>query len=154
MGGSGAELPHARLRAASAREKLEILRKLRMTGFLRCAAVAATLNFLMRLPWVAGYSQFSVVARESVIKIDGDLPMETPVLFSCAVTTGVGTVVNTARVAAGTSVAVFGAGGVGPSAIMGAKAVGASPIIAIDRVISKLELATRCGATRGRGAHH
>jgi alcohol dehydrogenase len=96
---------------------------------------------------VAGYSQFSVVARESVVKIEPDLPMETAVLFGCAVMTGVGAVVNTARVAAGTSVAVFGAGGVGLSAIMGAKAVGAWPIIAIDRVASKLELATRCGAT-------
>jgi alcohol dehydrogenase len=96
---------------------------------------------------VAGYSQFSVVARESVVKIDADLPMETAVLFGCAVMTGVGTVVNTARVAAGTSVVVFGAGGVGLAAIMGAKAVGASPIVAVDRVASKLDLATRCGAT-------
>jgi len=96
---------------------------------------------------VAGYSQFSVVARESVVKIDGDIPMETAVLFGCAVMTGVGAVVNTARVAAGTSVAVFGAGGVGLAAIMGAKAVGAHPIIAVDRVASKLDLAKRCGAT-------
>ena len=96
---------------------------------------------------VAGYSQFSVVARESVVKIDGDIPMETAVLFGCAVMTGVGAVVNTARVAAGTSVAVFGAGGVGLSTIMGAKAVGAFPIIAVDRLESKLALAKQCGAT-------
>jgi alcohol dehydrogenase len=96
---------------------------------------------------VAGYSQYSVVARESVVKIDSDLPMETAVLFGCAVMTGVGAVVNTARVAAGTSVAVFGAGGVGLAAIMGAKAIGAGPIIAVDRIASKLELAQRCGAT-------
>jgi alcohol dehydrogenase len=98
---------------------------------------------------VAGYSQFSVVARESVVKIDADLPMETAVLFGCAVMTGVGAVVNTARVAAGTSVAVFGCGGVGLAAIMGAKAVGAFPIVAVDRVASKLELAKQCGATHG-----
>lgn len=96
---------------------------------------------------VAGYSQFSVIARESVVKIDADIPMETAVLFGCAIMTGVGAVVNTARVAAGTSVAVFGAGGVGLSAIMGAKAVGAFPIIAVDRIASKLDLAKRCGAT-------
>lgn len=96
---------------------------------------------------VAGYSQFSVVARESVVKIDADIPMETAVLFGCAVMTGVGAVVNTARVPAGTSVAVFGAGGVGLSAIMGAKAVGAYPIVAVDRLASKLELARQCGAT-------
>jgi alcohol dehydrogenase len=96
---------------------------------------------------VAGYSQFSVVARESVVRIEKDIPPETAVLFGCAVMTGVGAVVNTARVRAGTSVAVFGAGGVGLSAIMGAKSAGAFPIIAVDRLASKLELARRCGAT-------
>jgi alcohol dehydrogenase len=101
---------------------------------------------------VAGYSQFSVVARESVVKIDADIPMETAVLFGCAIMTGVGAVVNTARVAAGTSVAVFGCGGVGLAAIMGAKAVGAHPIIAVDRVASKLDLAKQCGATHAVNA--
>lgn len=96
---------------------------------------------------VAGYSQFTVVARESVVKIDPEVPMETAVLFGCAVMTGVGAVVNTARVAPGTSVAVFGAGGVGLSTIMGAKAVGACPIVAVDRLASKLDLAKQCGAT-------
>lgn len=96
---------------------------------------------------VAGFSQFSVVARESVVKIEPDLPMETAVLFGCAVMTGVGAVVNTARVTAGTSVAVFGLGGVGLSAIMGARAIGAHPIIGVDRLNSKLELAKKCGAT-------
>ena len=96
---------------------------------------------------VAGYSQFSVVARESVVKIEPDIPMETAVLFGCAVMTGVGAVVNTAKVAAGTSVAVFGMGGVGLATIMGAKAVGAFPIVAVDRLASKLDLAVECGAT-------
>ena len=96
---------------------------------------------------VAGYSQFTVVARESVVKIAPDIPMETAVLFGCAVVTGVGAVVNTAKVAAGTSVVVFGMGGVGLSAIMGAKAAGADPIIGVDRIASKLDLALKCGAT-------
>ena len=96
---------------------------------------------------VAGYSQFSVVARESIVKIEPDLPMETAVLFGCAIMTGVGAVVNTAKVAAGTSVAVFGMGGVGLSTVMGAKAVGAWPIIAVDRLASKESLAKQCGAT-------
>lgn len=96
---------------------------------------------------VAGYSQFTVVARESVVKIEPDIPMETAVLFGCAVMTGVGAVVNTAKVAAGTSVAVFGLGGVGLSAIMGAKAIGAWPVIGVDRLTSKLDLAKQCGAT-------
>jgi alcohol dehydrogenase len=96
---------------------------------------------------VAGFSEFSVVARESVVKIEPDIPMETAVLFGCAVMTGVGAVVNTARVVAGTSVAVFGLGGVGLSVIMGARTAGADPIIAIDRIATKLGLAKQCGAT-------
>ena len=96
---------------------------------------------------VAGYSQFSVIARESIVKIEPDVPMETAVLFGCAIMTGVGAVVNTAKVAAGTSVAVFGMGAVGLSTVMGAKAVGAGPIIAVDRLASKEALALQCGAT-------
>jgi alcohol dehydrogenase len=96
---------------------------------------------------VAGYSQFTVAARESMVKIDPDIPMETAVLFGCAVMTGVGAVVNTAKVAPGTPVAVFGLGGVGLSAVMGAKAAGADPVIGIDTLTSKLELAKKCGAT-------
>jgi len=96
---------------------------------------------------VAGYSQFSVIARESIVKIEPDVPMETAVLFGCAIMTGVGAVVNTAKVAAGTSVAVFGMGGVGLSTVMGAKAVGAEPIIAVDCLAAKESLAKQCGAT-------
>ncbi|MGI8604769.1 MAG: zinc-dependent alcohol dehydrogenase family protein [Verrucomicrobiales bacterium] len=101
---------------------------------------------------VAGYSQFTVVARESAVKIEPDIPMETAVLFGCAIMTGVGAVVNTAQVAPGTSVAVFGLGGVGLSAIMGARAVAAHPIIAVDRLDSKLDLARQCGATHSINA--
>src|SRR5439155_7677986 len=96
---------------------------------------------------VAGYSQFSVVARESIVKIEPDVPMETAVLFGCAIMTGVGAVVNTAKIAAGTSVAVFGMGGVGLSVVMGAKAAGAHPIIAVDKLAAKEGLARQCGAT-------
>jgi alcohol dehydrogenase len=96
---------------------------------------------------VAGYSQFSVVARESIVKLDPAVPMETAVLFGCAVMTGVGAVVNTAKVVPGTSVAVFGMGGVGLSVVMGAKAAGAHPVIAVDRLAAKEPLARQCGAT-------
>ena len=75
------------------------------------------------------------------------MPLEIAVLFGCAVMTGVGAVVNTAKVLPGTSVAVFGLGGVGLSAVLGARVAGASPIVAIDRVASKLALARQCGAT-------
>ena len=96
---------------------------------------------------VSGFSQFTVAARESLVKIDSNVPLEIAVLFGCAVMTGVGAVVNTAKVAPGTSIAVFGLGGVGLSAILGARVAGAWPIIAVDRLAAKLDLARQCGAT-------
>ena len=96
---------------------------------------------------VSGFSHFTVAAQESLVKIDASLPLATAALFGCAVMTGVGAIVNTARVMAGTSVAVFGMGGVGLSAIMGARAAGAYPIIAVDKLADKLNLASEVGAT-------
>lgn len=96
---------------------------------------------------VSAFSQFTVAAQESLVKIDPGLPLEIAALFGCAVMTGVGAVVNTARVEPGTSVAVFGLGGVGLSAILGARASGAYPIVAVDLLDSKLELARKLGAT-------
>jgi alcohol dehydrogenase len=103
---------------------------------------------------VSGFSQFTVAARESLVKIENDVPLEIAVLFGCAVMTGVGAVVNTAKVSAGTSVAVFGLGGVGLSAILGARVAGAWPIIAVDRLAPKLGLARQCGATHIVDASH
>lgn len=96
---------------------------------------------------VSAFSQFTVTAQESLVKIDPTVPLEKAALFGCAVMTGVGAVVNTANVEAGTSTAVFGMGGIGLSSIMGARAVGSYPIIAVDVLDSKLELARTVGAT-------
>jgi alcohol dehydrogenase len=96
---------------------------------------------------VSAFSQYTVVAQESVVRIDFELPLETAALFGCAVMTGVGAVFNTARVEPGSSVAIFGLGGVGLSALLGARAAGAHPIIAVDSLASKLELARTLGAT-------
>ncbi len=96
---------------------------------------------------VSAFSQFTVAAQESLVKIDLSLPLEIAALFGCAVITGVGAVVNTARVEPGTSVAVFGLGGVGLSAVLGARAAGAHPIVAVDLLEAKLELARKLGAT-------
>ena len=68
-------------------------------------------------------------------------------MFGCAVLTGVGAVVNTARVAAGESVAIFGLGGVGLATLLGAVAAGAHPIVAIDPIAAKRDLARELGAT-------
>ena len=95
---------------------------------------------------VSAFSSFTVAAQESLIVIDRSLPLEKAALFGCALVTGIGAVMNTARVMPGEPVAIFGLGGVGLSTIMGAKLVGASPIIAIDMLPTKFELATRLGA--------
>lgn len=96
---------------------------------------------------VSAFSQYTVAAQESLIKIDPAMPLEKAALFGCAVMTGVGAVVNTVQVEPGASVAVFGLGGVGLSAVMGARAAGAHPVIAVDLLASKLKLARRVGAT-------
>jgi alcohol dehydrogenase len=96
---------------------------------------------------VSAFSQFTVAAQESLVKIDASLPLAMAALFGCAVMTGVGAVINTADVRPGTSAAVYGMGGVGLSAVMGARAVGAYPIIAVDRIEEKLGLAREVGAS-------
>jgi alcohol dehydrogenase len=96
---------------------------------------------------VSGFSQFTVAAQESLVKIDPGLPLEVAALFGCAIMTGVGAVLNTAKVPSGASVAIFGLGGVGLSVVMGARAAGAYPIIAIDPVAEKFPLARELGAT-------
>ncbi|HMQ33805.1 MAG TPA: zinc-binding dehydrogenase [Chloroflexaceae bacterium] len=96
---------------------------------------------------VSAFSQYTVAAQESLVKIDPGIPLSVAALFGCAVMTGVGAVLNTARVEAGAGVAVFGVGGVGLSVVMGARAAGAHPIVAVAASERKLELARRAGAT-------
>jgi alcohol dehydrogenase len=95
---------------------------------------------------VSGFSRYTVAAQESLVRIDAAVPLEKAALFGCAILTGVGAITNTAKVTPGQSVAVFGLGGVGLSAVMGAKLAGASVIIAVDPLPSKLELARKLGA--------
>jgi alcohol dehydrogenase len=97
---------------------------------------------------VSAFAEYAVVARESCVKIDPDLPPELAALFGCAVLTGVGAVVNTAKVEPGQSVAVVGLGGVGLSVVLGARLAGARQIIAVDLSDEKLAFATKLGATQ------
>lgn len=103
---------------------------------------------------VSGFAEYSVVSARSAVRIDADLAPEIAALFGCAVLTGVGAVINTARVQPGESVAVFGLGGVGLSAVLGARAVSAFPLIAIDVVEEKLALARELGASHCIDARH
>jgi alcohol dehydrogenase len=96
---------------------------------------------------VSGFADFAVTSAHSAVRVPSDLAPEIAALFGCAVLTGVGAVVNTARVAPGESVALFGLGGVGLAALLGAVASGADPIVAVDPVASKRELARSLGAT-------
>jgi alcohol dehydrogenase len=96
---------------------------------------------------VSAFADHAVVARESCVRIDPDLPFELAALFGCAVLTGVGAVVNTAGVEPGATVAVVGLGGVGLSAILGAKLAGARQIVAVDLSDEKLAFARALGAT-------
>ncbi len=89
----------------------------------------------------------AVVAEQSCIVIPPDTDLEVAALVGCGVMTGIGAVIHRAKVAPGSSVAVFGAGGVGLSAIMGAALAGAGTIIAVEPVESKRSLALSLGAT-------
>jgi alcohol dehydrogenase len=96
---------------------------------------------------VSAFADYAVTSRRSLVKIDSGLPFAEAALFGCAVLTGVGAVVNTARVPAGSAVAVVGLGGVGLNSLLGAGLVGARQIIAVDVHDEKLDLARRLGAT-------
>jgi S-(hydroxymethyl)glutathione dehydrogenase / alcohol dehydrogenase len=96
---------------------------------------------------LAAFAEKMLVHERAVIKIADDIPLDRAALLGCAVTTGVGAALNTAQVTPGSSVAVFGTGGVGTSIIQGARIAGARQIIAVDLLDSKLETARRFGAT-------
>lgn len=95
---------------------------------------------------VSAFAEYVVASARSAVKIDRDLPSEIAALFGCAVLTGVGAVVNTAKVTPGESVAIFGLGGVGLSALLGARCSGAYPLVAVDVNPERLEVALTLGA--------
>ena len=96
---------------------------------------------------LSSFAEYMLVHEHAIAKIREDMPLDRAALIGCAVTTGVGAVIHTAKVEPGSTVAVIGCGGVGLSAINGADIAGAARIIAIDTVDSKLELARKFGAT-------
>jgi alcohol dehydrogenase len=96
---------------------------------------------------VSAFADHAVVSRRSLVKIDPALAFEEAALFGCAVLTGVGAVVNTAKVPPGATAAVVGLGGVGMNAILGAVLSGARAVVAVDLFDDKLALARELGAT-------
>jgi S-(hydroxymethyl)glutathione dehydrogenase / alcohol dehydrogenase len=96
---------------------------------------------------ISSYCEKMLLHENAVVKIREDFPLDRAALIGCGVTTGVGAVLNTAKIEPGSTVAVFGAGGVGLAAIQGARIAGARKIIAVDMFEGKLAMAKRLGAT-------
>jgi alcohol dehydrogenase len=95
---------------------------------------------------VSAFASHAVVDRRSAVRIDRDIPPEIAALFGCAVLTGVGAVMNSAKLLPGESAIVYGLGGVGLAALLGAFASGAVPVVAIDPVAEKRAIAQSLGA--------
>jgi S-(hydroxymethyl)glutathione dehydrogenase/alcohol dehydrogenase len=96
---------------------------------------------------LSAYAEKMCVHENALVKIDNEMPLDRAALIGCGVTTGVGAVLNTARIEAGSTVAVFGAGGVGLATIQGARIAGARMIISVDTVEAKFKYALEVGAT-------
>jgi S-(hydroxymethyl)glutathione dehydrogenase/alcohol dehydrogenase len=96
---------------------------------------------------LSAYAEQMLVHENGLVRVRDDMPLDRAALIGCGVTTGVGAVLNTARVEAGATVAVFGAGGVGLAAIQGARIASAGMVIAVDVFARKLDTARELGAT-------
>ncbi len=123
--------------------------QVRMTGRLLDGTTRFSLGGreVKHFAGVSSFSEYSVVPERAVLKIPSDLPLDRAALVGCAVITGVGAVINCAKVKPGSSVAVFGTGGVGLNVVQGAALAGAERIIAVDLLDGKLQFARQFGAT-------
>ncbi len=123
--------------------------QIRMTGRLADGTSRFSMDGkeLKHFAGVSTFAQYSVIPERAVLKIPDDIPLEKAALLGCGVITGVGAVINCARVKPGSAVAVFGAGGVGLNVVQGAALAGAEKIIAVDLLDGKLDMARKFGAT-------
>jgi alcohol dehydrogenase len=101
---------------------------------------------------VSAFAEYAVMARQSLVKVDADLPFDEAAVFGCAVMTGVGAVTNTVQPQPGSSIAVIGLGGVGLAALLGTRTLDASIVVACDLSDDKLALARQLGATHAINA--
>ncbi len=123
--------------------------RIRTTGCLLDGSTRFTLDgqSIKHFCGVSSFCEYSVVPERAVLKVPEDLPLDRAALLGCAVVSGVGAVFNAARIKPGSSVAVFGTGGVGLNVVQGAAIAGAEKIIAVDVLSNKLEWARQFGAT-------
>jgi len=103
-------------------------------------------EYISQLFGLGSFAEYCIVHERAAIKVNNDAPSEVVCLLGCGVTTGIGAAINTANVRPGDSVVVYGVGGVGLSAVMGAKLAGAGNIIAVARSQNKLDMAKELGA--------
>lgn len=97
--------------------------------------------------WVTTFNEYAVVSENRLTPVPASIDRKSAPLLGCAVTTALGVINNDAQVAIGESIVVFGVGGVGLNVVQFAAMVGANPVIAVDRLDNKLEMAKRFGAT-------
>jgi NDMA-dependent alcohol dehydrogenase len=123
--------------------------QMRVTGLMPDGSTRFHINGkpVRHFAGVSTFAQLSTMPEAAVLKIPPDFPLDKAAVLGCGVITGVGAVINAARVKMGSSVAVFGCGGIGLNAIQGARIVGALRIIAVDVADQKLEYARTMGAT-------
>jgi aryl-alcohol dehydrogenase len=95
----------------------------------------------------SSFARYAIAPERTAVKVPGDVPLEILAPMGCGVITGTGAVINSLKVGAGDTIAVFGVGGVGLSAVMAARIVGAAEIIAVDINPARLALAQELGAT-------
>jgi S-(hydroxymethyl)glutathione dehydrogenase/alcohol dehydrogenase len=95
---------------------------------------------------LASYAEYAVVHERSCVKVREDAPLDVLCLLGCGTSTGIGAAINSTGIKPGESIAIFGCGGVGLSAVMGAKLAGAGKIIAVDTLDKKLAMAKKLGA--------
>jgi alcohol dehydrogenase len=120
-----------------------------LTGARRLSRDGLPLNHHLG---VSCFAEYATVSRRSLVRVDADIPPHIAALVGCAVLTGTGAVFNGGDVEPGGSAAVVGLGGVGLAAVLGAVAVGAETIVAVDRLDAKLETAKELGATHAFNA--
>jgi len=101
----------------------------------------------------SAFATHAIATTRNIVKVDADLPLELLAPLGCGIQTGMGSIMNVLRPQAGTSIAVFGVGAVGLSAIIAAKIVGCSRIIAVDVVPERLRMARELGATHAVSGH-
>ena len=116
------------------------------------AAQLAVSDGLAQSQNVFTWADHTIADQQYVVKVDPSIDKDVTAIIGCAVMTGAGAVINTAKVQKGESVAIFGVGGVGLSAVIGARMAGADPIIAVDLDDEKLAFAKKFGATHGINA--